>query len=90
MTVAPNRGDRVMPYHRLHLFLILRAVSLLVVAQSVAFETLARTATWKAIAGAVTAFPSPLLAGFGILVAAAVLTAAWTRVPQCRRRVAAA
>lgn len=69
---------------------VLRAVGMVILVQSLGFETVARTGAWQTIVGALTSLPAPLLAGAGILVAAGVLAAAWAREPGRGRRTAMA
>jgi hypothetical protein len=69
---------------------VLRGVAVMIALQSVAFETVARTARWEATTAALQGVPALWLGSAGALAAAAVLAYAWTRVPARRPRVAAA
>jgi tetrahydromethanopterin S-methyltransferase subunit B len=53
----------------------------LVVAQSVAFETLGRTVAWEGLFVALASVPTPLLTGFGFAVAVGAIWAGWAAAP---------
>jgi hypothetical protein len=63
-------------------------IGVLIVGQSLVFETLAGTAAWESVFTAIGAVPTAALASIGLAAAAAVAWAGWTAGSAQRRAVA--
>lgn len=68
----------------------LRLVAAVLIVQSLALETAARSATWAAFAAAFSRLPALLVVLFGLTASAAVLWTAWFHRPRAARPRAAA
>ena len=62
----------------------------LILLQSLTFETLGRTAAWRAMLAAIVEMPTSLLVAIGLTTSAAITWFGWTRVPSGREPVPAA
>ena len=62
----------------------------LILLQSLSFETLGRTAAWRAVLAAIVEMPTSLLVGIGLTTSVAITWFGWTRVPSGREPVPAA
>ena len=66
------------------------AVAGLIALQSLAFETIGRSAGWESLFTAVGRMPTPLVASLGFALAVAATWAGWSAVPPAPTRRAAA